>query len=403
MEPLEPTAASEPLETTPDRPVRAEPPAPDVLVVGAGVIGLAVARELAAMGDGDLIVEVVDRGEPTAAASWASAGMLAPLAEIPHPGPLFDACSASRDLWPAWLDELTEETGDAVELDRSGALLVELSGDDPADLDDLAAAAHAQGEEVESVNGAKLREWVPDLPHPPETVSRGLHLPGELRVDNRALLAALETACTLRGVTLTAPRTVETISRHGNGVRVEGPDFLRDAGVVVVATGAWSGLLKSPDLAELEDLPVHPVRGQMLRLAGVDWPWDGIVRRGDLYTVRRGAGDLLVGATVENAGFENRTTVSGLRGLLDSLERLLPGLACAAVTETWAGLRPATADGLPLLGPLASFPSVVLATGHYRNGVLLAPWTAAGIARAVVEGMAPDPLAPFAPGRFDPN
>lgn len=399
MEPLEPTP-SEPRETAPDRPLRAEPPAPDVLVVGAGVIGLAIARELAAFGDGELIVEVVDRGEHRSAASWASAGMLAPLAEVPRPGPLFDACRTSRDLWPAWLEELAEETGDAVELDRSGALLVELPGDDPEALDRLAAACRELGEEAEAIDGAQLRVWVPDLP---ADVSRGLLLPGELRVDNRALLDALEAACTLRGVRLTAPRTVETVSRHGNGVRVEGPDFLRDAGVVVVATGAWTGLLESPDLAELVELPVHPVRGQMLKVSGVDWPWTGIVRRGDLYAVRRGGDDLLVGATIEEAGFDAATTVDGLGWLLEGLGRMLPGLGSAAVTETWAGLRPATADGLPILGPLPSFPSVVVATGHYRNGILLAPWTAAGITEAVVEGMAPDPLAPFAPGRFDPN
>ena len=149
----------------------------------------------------------------------------------------------------------------------------------------------------------------------------------------------------------------------------------------------------------LPALPVRPVRGQMLLLGGIRWDWDGILRGPDRYTVRRGVTGLLVGATSEEAGFECHTTLEGLAGLFTFARRLLPGLGEARVEATWAGLRPGTPDDHPLIGYLGDLP-VIAATGHYRNGILLAPWTARAVAGLVLDGEAPPEARPFTPQRF---
>jgi glycine oxidase len=167
--------------------------------------------------------------------------------------------------------------------------------------------------------------------------------------------------------------------------------------LLVLAAGAWSGLIP-----ELPPLPVRPVRGQMLLLGGIEWPWSGIVRRGASYTVRRGATGLLVGSTLENAGFDKHNTVEGVEGLLAFFRELFPYLGHARLETVWAGLRPGTADGLPILGPFPGWP-VLAATGHYRNGILLAPWTAQEVARLAF-GRDETEVPAFSPRRFlDPS
>lgn len=366
-------------------------PHPDILIVGGGIIGLACARELAVAG---FKVELLERLSAGNEASLAAAGMLSPIAEVPTPGPFLNACRTSRDLWLSWAPALAEETGLSIEHDTSGTLLVAMDDREEAWLDQVATAARDLGELVEEIDGGVLSRWVPDAS---PGVRRSLLLPGEHRVDNVQACTVLDIAARKAGAVITHGAEVARIERAGDGVRLVCQDRDREAGLLVLAAGAWSGHIPG-----LPPLPVRPVRGQMLLLGGVDWPWSGSVRGPQAYAVRRGATGLLVGATVEEAGFAALNTVSGIEGLLRFLRHALPGLDQARLETTWAGLRPGTPDDLPLIGWVPRWP-VLAATGHYRNGILLAPWTAREIARLAAAGVlnqAADEPNPFSPGRF---
>ena len=355
----------------------------DVIVVGGGIIGLACARELARAG---MKVELLERLPAGAEASLAAAGMLSPMAET-LPGPLLDACRESRDLWLSWTSTLAEETGLSIEHDASGALLVALDEEEEAWLDSIAAEAREIGEPVEEIDGSVLSRWVPDVS---PGVRRSLLLPGEHRVDNVQACSVLAIAARKAGAVLTYGAEVERIERVGTGVRVVTRDRNIDAGLLVLAAGAWSGTVL--------DLPVRPVRGQMLLLGGVEWPWNGSFRSRHGYAVRRGATGLLIGATVEEVGFACHNTAGGVESLLRFTRQALPGLENARLETTWAGLRPGTPDGLPILGKVPGWP-VIAATGHYRNGILLAPWTAREVARlASAQGL--EETGPFSPSRL---
>jgi glycine oxidase len=358
----------------------------DIVIVGGGIIGLACARELALAG---MRVEVLERLEAGAAASLAAAGMLSPLAEL-APGPLLEACRASRDLWLSWVPALYEETGLSIEHDASGSLLVALDEEEETWLDEVAEAATGMGEITDGIELSVLARLVPDIS---PAVRRALLVHGDHRVDNVQACTVLAIAAQRAGAKLTYGGEVERVERAGGGVRIFTRDRVLEAGRLVLAAGAWSGRIPG-----LPELPVRPVRGQMLLVAGVSWPWSGCLRGRHLYSVRRGETGLLVGATVEEAGFAVHPTVAGIGGLLAFAQHTLPGLAEARLETVWAGLRPGTPDDLPILGEIPGWP-VIAATGHFRNGILLAPWTARAVARLILSGEAPE-AAPFHPERF---
>lgn len=367
-------------------------PGPDLAVIGGGIIGLACARELALAGTRVVLLE---RGEPGREASRAAAGMLAPLSEVRQPGALFDACRDGRDRWEEWHARVCAEAGVAVEYDRSGTFVVAADDAEEVALEEMAAAAQRLGEPVEEAPMAEVFSQVPDLR--PES-RRAILLAGEHRVDNVRFCAALAEAAGRAGVELRRGTTVHAAERTAGGVRLTTSDGTLEVERVVLAGGAWSGRI-----AGVEPLPVQPVRGQMLRLEGAPWPWRGCVRvLGRYYGIRRGPQGLLVGATLEEAGFADHTTPAGLALLTSIVRTAWPRLAEAPVAETWSGLRPGSPDDQPIVGRYRDWP-LWIAGGHFRNGIVLAAWTASRLTPWVT-GCTDEPAAnPFRWARFAPE
>lgn len=368
----------------------------DILVVGGGIVGLACAEALALRG---LQVALVDREDPKRpaglGATWASAGMIAPLAEVPEGDPFLDVCLGSRDLWTRWAPDLEDATrseldGGTLDYDRSGAFLVaDRPHVEPDRLERFAEAARLAGEPLERPAHEAIRRSIPDAS---PDLDFGLRLAGEHRVDNRRVCVALHHRLRALGVELTRA-DVQSIEAQSGEVVVRTAEGTLRAGAVLVAAGAWSA-----GIAGLPELPISPLRGQMMRLKGVDWPFQGCVRGTGYYAVRRRNGDLLIGATEDDAGFHCAVTPSGLAELTGWLGRVFPSLIDHPVTETWAGLRPSTPDGRPILEQVEN--RVWVAAGHHRNGILLAPWTAQTMTRWIVDGSPPVERDLFALGRF---
>lgn len=382
-------------------PVAATGPIPDLVVVGGGLVGLATAREAARLG---AVVEVLDRGRPGDGASGAAAGMLSPLAESPVDGPFLDFALASLALWPAWVLELEEETGLDLQYQEAGKLLL---ARDAAGADELQARmgwALQRGLGARWLRDEALAREAPGLST--EHLSAGaLLLEDDYRLDNRAAVRALHGSAKAAGVQVRTGTEVTGVIMDGGactGVRTT--DGIRRAGRVLLAAGAWTGGLEGLPFP----LPIRPIRGQMLALEAPELAGGRTLEAGEIYLVPRADGRVLCGATVEpDAGFSARPDAGGLLHVLAQSLQLLPELAGAPLVETWAGLRPGTPDGLPLLGPLGDPAGPWVAGGHFRNGVLLSPATARVVAPALLaagspgEGVGPIPQA-FSPARFAP-
>ena len=369
---------------------------PDVIVVGAGVAGLGVAWRLAQRGVG---VVVLERGVAARGATWAAAGMLAPAAEIGFEElDLYALGRESLARWPAFAAEIEAETGLDVGLRTEGTLVVADDRDSLRALRRLFDFQQAHGVPVEWLGGEAARETEPLLsPRIPGAVWS----PTDHQVDNRALALALVAAVRGAGgfvrehaaVVRIEPGAVQPAVELAGGERIE-------ARVVVLAAGAWS-----PGIGGLAPVPVRPVKGQMMSLRSTDTLKLGVTVRGpDAYLVPKPDGRLVVGATSEDVGWNTAMTAGGLYRLLEGAVALVPGVEEMEVVETWAGLRPASRDHAPILGRTAA-PGVVVATGHYRHGVLLAPVTADEIAADVLGLLAGRTetrpvLAPFSPLRF---
>jgi glycine oxidase len=357
------------------------------------VIGLGIAWRAASAG---LSVTVVDEA-PGRGASWAAAGMLAPVTEV-HYGEraLLDLNLAAAGRWPGFAAEVEETSGQPVGYRPGGTLAVARDADDNAALEDLYRFQLRCGLEVERLRSRECRQLEPGLA---PSIRGGVLAAGDHQVDNRALVEALLVACERAGVRMVAGRVVELA---GDGDRVTGVVLAGGelaAGVVVLAAGCWSGELGG--LAAEALPPVRPVKGQLLYLRGpADQPLcQRNVRGLEVYVVPRGDGRVVVGATVEEQGFDTRVTAGAVADLLRAALELLPDVAELELAETVVGLRPGSPDNAPMLGP-AGPDGLVVATGHYRNGILLTPVTADAIAELLATGRVPELIAPFAPGRF---
>lgn len=369
--------------------------ASDVAVVGGGVIGLATAWQAAARG---LSVTVLDSGEP-GGASWAAAGMLAPVTEV-HYGeePLLALNLESSRVYPDFVAELEDATRMDVGYRACGTVLVARDADDNASLDHLYSFQSELGLTVDRLRASDCRALEPALA---PGVRGGILVEGDHQVDNRALVDALRAACTDSGVALrtgtVASVRIDAEGRCRGVVTQDGRTTT--SGAVVIAGGCWSG--------RIEGLPpevrsgVRPVKGQLLHLSGAR-SQDLIrhnVRGVNAYLVMRSDGRLIIGATVEEMGYDTRVTAGGVHELLRSGFELVPGIIELELTEAVAGLRPGSPDNAPLLGE-TSVEGLFLATGHYRNGILLAPVTAYALAELLATGRPPELIEPFSPARF---
>ncbi|GIH97191.1 FAD-dependent oxidoreductase [Planobispora siamensis] len=367
------------------------PDAPyDVLLVGGGIIGLSVAWRAARRG---LRVAVVDPA-PAGGASHAAAGMLAPVSEVTYTEePLLRLGLASLARWPAFAAELAADSGHDLDYRAEGTLDVAFGADDLAALDELAAFMGKLGLPFERLTGRECRRLEPMLA---PAVRGGLLAPGDAWVDprrvTRALLSALErldvTMIHARAAGLEHSGEAVTGVRLAPGSPASGPASgspgadpagrVVPARRVILAAGAWSGVLEGLPPRALP--PVRPVKGQIMRLRSPEPILRrcvrGVVHGSSVYLVPRGDGELVVGATQEELGFDTRVTAGGLWELLRDARELVPGVTELEVADVVAGLRPGTPDNLPLVGP-ASPPGLSMATGHHRGGVLLAPLTAA--------------------------
>ncbi|MGH8885045.1 MAG: glycine oxidase ThiO [Egibacteraceae bacterium] len=372
-----------------------EPRRPDVVVVGGGVIGLAVAWRAAQAG---MAVTLCDP-RPGSGASWAAAGMLAPVTEVTYGEQALLALNLdSARRWPVFAAELAEASGLDPGYLECGTVVVARDADDRRALSDLIAFQRELGLEVEPLRSRELRALEPGLA---PSVCGGIHVPGDHQIDARALLSALRAACDRAGVGLRPARALGVLTRGDRvtGVRLDDGGELGTE-TVVLAAGCWSGQIEGVDLRVLP--PVRPVKGQLLRLRGpaMERLSTRNVRGLDVYVVTRPDGRVVVGATVEERGFDLVPTAGAVHDLLRDARDLLPGVAELDFVEVAVGLRPGSPDNAPLLGPAVGIDGLVCATGHYRNGVLLTPVTADLVTELLETGKLPDQAAPFAPDRF---
>ncbi|MFD0274463.1 glycine oxidase ThiO [Kitasatospora sp. NPDC127111] len=373
----------------------------DVLVIGGGVIGLAVAWRAAQRGLGDVVV--VDP-TPGGGAARVAAGMLAPVTELQYgEEPLLRLGMASNERYAAFAAELTEASGGQdTGYRRCGTLAVALDSDDRAELRELHAFHLRLGLDSTWLTGREARKLEPMLA---PGVRGGLHVADDHQVDGRRLLTALLLAGQAAGVVVRRTEAVELLVEDGRAVGVRlGTGESVTAGRVVLAAGPESHRL--PGLPDGVLPAIRPVKGQILRLRIPEAyrPFlsrnvRAVVRGQHLYLVPREDGELVIGATSEEQGYDTTVTAGGVYELLRDAHELVPGITELPLVETSAGLRPGSPDNAPLLGPTA-LPGLVAATGHYRNGVLLTPVTADLIAEHLATGTTPELAAPFSPTRF---
>lgn len=364
----------------------------DVVIVGGGIIGGSIAFELARE---KLRVLVLDRQAPGQEASWAAAGMLSPSPENPDSIPLVPLARASLELYPEFIATVQEASGRTVGYRSKGTLEVLFAGDAGRELSTLIALHHGLGLPTEALRLEEALEMEPALNR--EALAVAL-LPYEASVDNRALTEAVLAAAARQGVEIRAAAVTSLVRQGGRctGVVAGGDQVLAEH--VVLAAGCFS--------SEIEGVsryaPTRPVRGQMVALRSSKVQLTRVLRSARGYLVPRDDArpqKLVAGSTLENAGFEKRVTPGGLEQILGAILELAPGLAGAEIVETWSGLRPDTPDHLPVLGP-ADVEGLIMATGHYRNGILLAPVTAKLIREWLTERRTSLPWENFRPMRF---
>ncbi len=371
-----------------------------VIIVGGGVIGLGIGWQLVKAG---CVVSIYERDQAGRAASWAAAGMLAPHAEVHfEERDLLQLGVLSCRMYPEWVAELEADSQMNVGYRTEGTLIVGVDRDDARELEHLYESQQLLDLKVEWLTGAEAREMEALLS---PKITAAIWSQDDHQVDNRAMVNALIAAYQQAGGTLYEKVPVETIEIRGGRARgVWRKSELQEADVIVLAAGCWSNDIEG--LPEVVRPPVRPVKGQMLALQMEE----GIVLQKviraprakyptDVYLVPKDDGRLVIGATSEEMGFDTRLTAGGLFELLRGAWEAVPGIYDLPIMETWMGLRPASRDNAPILGK-SVVENLIIATGHYRNGILLTPLTAREIASLILTGKTSEVIAPFQLSRF---
>ncbi len=368
----------------------------DIIIVGGGLIGSAVALRLARAG---AKVAVIDRGEPGSEASGAAAGMIAPQGEMLEPDAFFEMCMASRDLYAEFAAEVEELSGENIHYRKDGTLLVAIDPHEIEELEHIYKNQTALGLPLERLTGEAALKRVPGLS---SEIKIALLVEGDHWLDNERLATALVKAGQKAGVEFHWGATATGFEAHDNrveSVRVaggsNGTSTTFSANTFVMAAGCWSKPLAATLGIELQMEPCH---GHMLELETRE-ELPCVVRAGIHYLVPRGGRTVLAGTTAEYIGYEKAVTADGLQKILEGVTRIAPLIKQAKFHRAWSGLRPDTKDHYPILGH-GEIRNLVFATGHFRNGILLAPMTAKLIAELVLTGAASLPLDPYSPGRF---
>lgn len=365
------------------------------MVIGAGVVGLGIAWRLAQAG---CPVSVYDRGEAGRGASWAAAGMLAAAVETePGEEPLLPLALESQRRWPDFAREVEAASGVSVEYRGEGTLVIALNRDEAEQLRHSFSFQKGLGLDLEWLNPAEARRREPHLK---PGIAAAVFSPNDHQVENRCLARALLGAARRAGVAVHEHCPVrQLVVAGGRAAGVVSERGREAADIVVLAAGAWSREIGGIPAAVLP--PVRPIKGQMLSLQ-MD-PAAPLLRhvvwlpRG--YLVPRNDGRLIIGATVEERGFDTALTAGGLLALIEGAWRAVPGIEELPIAETWVGFRPGSRDDAPMLGP-SGLDGLVIATGHHRNGILLTPVTAAMVSDYILSGRLPEILRPFSPERF---
>jgi glycine oxidase len=364
----------------------------DIIVVGAGIVGCAIAHELASRG---VSVEIVDERPVGMGATQASAGVLAPYIEARDGSPLLDLTVRSLDMFDEFIERVTEESGLTVSYRRSGTLDVAVNDTELRALGRTADTLARRGVPALTLDAQAVRDEEPQLA---DDAIGGLLIESHGFVGAVELTRALTAAARRRGAQLIEKSRVRSIMARNGEMIVDTNRGSLTGGAVVLCAGSWSGDINVEGLAAT--VPVRPIRGQLLHLGWTGTPLRRITWSGRCYLVPWEDGTLLVGATVEDAGFDERVTVAGVQGLLEAACAVVPRAWTAGFLTARVGLRPATADDLPVIGPSSVVPNLMYATGHYRNGVLLAPLTAKLVADAMIDNRMDPQLELVKPTRF---
>ena len=364
----------------------------EVVVIGSGIVGCAVAYELGRRG---AAVTVVDDRKPGAGATQASAGMLAPYNEADEEGPHLEVTTRGLDVFDGFMSAVTSDSGQTVKYRRTGTITLAFDEASLGRLRHIAALTKARGAAAELLDPDGIRREEPAAS--PAAIG-ALLVPQHGYVAASELTAALVVAAQRHGVRFLDRPRAHSIRQDGETVVLTSASGIMTARHVVLAAGSWAGQI-AVDGAQAAP-PVHPVRGQLLHLRATAENLRRVMWSDRCYLVPWDDGSLLVGATVEHVGFDERTTVEGMRDLFAGVAAALRAGWPASVVSVRAGLRPATPDGLPIVGRSAAVPGLIYAIGHYRNGVLLSPLTAGLVADTILENRVDPVMSIISPARF---